>query len=94
MNFKNKPYFIALKNLIIFSAIIHMCLILVYSILTKDISFLNYFNIIGLNLFFPEIVGSITQIFSFTSIIILFLIMYRLESLRGKKNLSLKKKLR
>lgn len=48
-------YLKALASLILFSAITHLCILLVYAIILKDINMWNYFKIIELNRIFPGI---------------------------------------
>ena len=54
---KNK-YLSALKNLILFSASIHILLLIIYSVIKLDITHLNYFNILDFDLFFPNIISN------------------------------------
>lgn len=59
------------------SAVLHMCLLLLYFFITKDSTPLNFFSIIGLNLFYPEFVSSnLGQLLSYVVSIFLYIIGY------------------
>ena len=76
----------AFKNLALFSAIIHMLLLAVYSVKTLDFSKFNFFDIIDLDLFFPNAAnGVISQILSITIGIIVFIFFYRYSLKNSKK---------
>lgn len=67
----------ALKKLILFTAIIHLILLVFYSIIKYKIIYLNYFNILDLDLLFPKIInGFLSQIFSILIILIIYLIIF------------------
>lgn len=51
-------YIQALKKLILFSASTHLVILAIYAITNNDLQILNYFNIIDIDLFFPEIVNT------------------------------------
>jgi hypothetical protein len=73
---KNK-YFLALKNLILFSAIIHILSLIIYSIIQLEVIHLNYFNVLDFDLFFPNIInGFFSLILSIIVLLILYLIFY------------------
>jgi hypothetical protein len=56
----------SIKVVVLFSAATHLTLLAVYAVMTQSILPLNYFNIIDLDLFFPEIIeGTMSQILSF-----------------------------
>jgi len=55
---KNK-YVNSLLLLMLMSAIIHMILLFFIAILSKDLYFLNYFNIISISYFIPNFLNSI-----------------------------------
>lgn len=75
----------ALKNLALFSAIIHMLLLAIFSIKTLDFSRFNFFDIIDLDLFFPNVAhGASSQILSIAIGIIVFIFFYR-YSLKHRK---------
>jgi len=81
---KNK-YIDALKKLILFSAISHIILLILYSIINLTIIPLNYFNILDLDLFFPNIInGHLSQILSLIIIAIIYWIIYFFSSKKIK----------
>jgi len=45
----------AAKKFILFVACIHLAIIIVYAVMYQDITILNVFNIMDLDLFFPDI---------------------------------------
>lgn len=62
MSFRSFPKSIqALIALMLFSALLHMLILAVYFFMTRDSVPLNFFSIIGLDLFFPT---SLTSPFS------------------------------
>jgi len=82
---KNK-YIDAFKKLILFSAISHIILLILYSIINRTIIPLNYFNILDLDLFFPNIInGHFSQIFSVITVAIIYWIIYFLQKKDRKK---------
>ena len=69
-NIAKNRFLDALLKLMLLSAIVHAVLVVIFSFLTKDLEFLNYFYIIGLNLFFPNISMGITgQILSAATVV-------------------------
>lgn len=67
----------ALEKLILVSAVFHLILLSIYSIINLDFMVLNYFNLIDLDLFFPEILnGFMSNFYSILTIFIIFLIIY------------------
>ena len=73
----NNKYFDALKKLIMFSAIVHISLLVIYSIIKFEMIHINYFNILDLDLFFPNIIyGPFSLIFSIITMIIIYFIFY------------------
>lgn len=59
MSFRSFPKSIqALIALMFFSALLHMLILAVYFVMTHDSVPLNFFSIIGLSLFFPELATS------------------------------------
>lgn len=50
------------------SAALHVCILVIYFVRTLDYSSLNFFEIIGLNLFYPAFVSSILG--SYLSVIV------------------------
>ncbi len=45
----------AFLDLLLISAVVHFCLLTIFAILNIDISIFNYFEIIGLTLFLPQL---------------------------------------
>jgi len=67
----------ALVKLILLSAIIHLSLLLVYSILNLDFIYLNFFNLLDFDLFFPEVInGVLSQLLSIIVVIIVYVVIY------------------
>ncbi|MCF7905781.1 hypothetical protein K9L63_01145 [Candidatus Gracilibacteria bacterium] len=67
----------ALKQFILFSAIIHLFSLSLFSIIKRDGTLLNYFDILDIDLFFPfvgEGIGS--QVLSFVVAIIVYFVLY------------------
>ena len=58
INKKYNRFLQALIYLMFISAALHMCILFVYIILSKDATPANFFSIIGLNLFYPAFVAS------------------------------------
>lgn len=55
----------ALLKLMLLSAILHMAVLVVYFVLYADISHLNFFKIIAIDLFFPQVTRTnFTDIYS------------------------------
>ncbi|MBN2892489.1 MAG: hypothetical protein JXL97_11525 [Bacteroidales bacterium] len=72
-----------IKGFILFSAITHLILLAIYSIIKGDITLLNYFNVIDIDLFFPNISkGTYNQIFAAISMIGIFFIIRFINSRR------------
>ena len=76
---KNK-YLNALFLLMLFSAIVHMVILFIFAILSKNVNILNYFNILNLNYFMPDffnnLLGNIT---SFLFVILLYAIILKIN---------------
>ena len=73
---KNK-YLDALFKLMIFSSIIHVSIVTVYSLLSWDITELNFFKIVGLDFVFPSLVDNEnTFLFSFLITLVLYLFFF------------------
>ena len=74
--FKNR-YLDTLAKLILLSAVTHMSVVLLYSTINCNIINLNYFSILDLELFFPNIIHKqISHLASGITVIILFTIIY------------------
>lgn len=69
-------YLRALKQAILFSAIVHIAILFTVSIKEKNIHILNYFNILDLEYFFPQIInfkyGFLVSVFIFALIVLFF----------------------
>lgn len=80
----NNRYIKALTGLVLLSASIHIVILVIYSITNWDIRYLNYFNIIDVDLFIPEVVdGLLSQILSMVTIVVIFIVIY--AGLKKKK---------
>jgi len=67
----------ALIKTILFSAVFHLVLLVIFSIKTKNIEVLNIFNIIGLGLFFEWLnKGTVLLIYSFIFIIFVYFLIF------------------
>ncbi len=72
-------------NLFLFSAIVHNCVLLFLSIKNGNIKYLNYFQILGLNEFWPNITeGKTSDLISFVIILILITFFITLEIIKNK----------
>ena len=81
----NNRFLDAFLKFLLFSAILHFLVLVVTSIITLDIGFLNYFDIVGINLFIPGIgSGMISQIFSLSLILILYALIFFLYTKKNK----------
>lgn len=73
---KNR-YLDALLKFILLTAVIHVFLLFIASIINADIIHLNYFNILDVDLFFPGVeIGLLSQILSVVAIIIIYVTIY------------------
>jgi hypothetical protein len=71
---KNK-YLNALFLLMLFSATIHMLILFVFAVISKNVHILNYFNLINLNYFIPDFFSNTSgDIISFLFVIVLYII--------------------
>jgi len=71
---KNK-YIIALKRTILFSAIIHLLILLWYAINTGNLKIINLFNILDLDLIYPNILkGNLSDFLSILALIIIYIV--------------------
>lgn len=57
MKISKKKLIDALKNMVLFSALFHMTLLIIYAIATGNINVLNYFDVLDLEFYWPPIVG-------------------------------------
>jgi len=59
-----------IKNFLVLSAITHILIVFIYSVIIADFSLFNFFKFLGLDLFFPRIVtGTLSHIVSFLIVI-------------------------
>ncbi len=87
MKFISNKYIVALKNVMLFSAIIHIIMIAIYSIVKLNTIKFNFFDILDLDLFFPNIIkGNLSQIFSIIAFIIVYCIFLFLIIRKVRKN--------
>ena len=71
---KNR-YIDALLKLILVSAIVHMVLLIIYSVITGDFVILNYFNILDIDLIFPNVIeGTVSQVLSVLATVIVYVL--------------------
>lgn len=74
--FKNNRFVHALVFLMFFSAVIHMVVLALHFIMTKDYTPFNFFRIIGLDLFYPNFVSS-SGLLSVITIISIYVFSYK-----------------
>lgn len=80
------PYLDALLKLMLLSAVIHILVLAIYSISHGNVSHLNFFKIINIDLFFPEIVNmDCYGLYSFVITIWLYISIYYFYNLKKKK---------
>ncbi len=85
MKFFRNKYVIALKNVMLFSAIVHMIMIAIYSIVKLNTVKFNFFDILDLDLFFPNIIkGNLSQVFSIIAFVIVYCIFFFINKERSK----------
>ncbi|RLC53433.1 MAG: hypothetical protein DRH89_10655 [Candidatus Cloacimonadota bacterium] len=85
MKFFRNKYVIALKNVMLFSAIVHMIMIAIYSIVKLNTVKFNFFDILDLDLFFPNIIkGNLSQVFSIIAFVIVYCIFYFINKEKNK----------
>jgi len=74
---KNK-YINTLFILMLFSAIVHMLVVFYSALTSRDLYVVNYFNILDLDLFYPNIFNSfIGNIFSIFFVVTIYLIILK-----------------
>lgn len=67
----------AFIGLMLLSAVLHLIVLAVYFLKTKDSIPLNFFSIIGANLFFPALVTSpFAPLYSFITSIVLYIVIF------------------
>lgn len=72
---KNR-YLDALLKLMLLSAILHMAVLVVYFIIYRDISRFNFFKIIDIDLFVPELVSNNMYPYSFFITVWLYVFLF------------------
>ncbi|MCW1949589.1 MAG: hypothetical protein KIH89_004080 [Candidatus Shapirobacteria bacterium] len=79
-----KKIFKSFLNFFLFSALVHNCVLIFSTIKESNIKHLNYFKIIGLEVFWPRITdGKISDLVS-AGVMILIVVSFLLISLRKK----------
>jgi uncharacterized protein len=74
---KINKYTTIFKKFMLFSAGLHILIIVYFSIIKSDITYLNYFNILDLDLFFSNITnGFLSQLLSILTILLILLVIY------------------
>ncbi len=72
---KSNKYFEALKKTILFSAVVHLIILLGNAIFTNNLKMLNLFNVLDLELLFPNILnGNFSDISSLAVLIIIYIV--------------------
>ena len=73
---KNR-YLDALLKFILLTAIMHVVLLIIFSIVTLNVVPLNYFNILDLDSFFPNVIeGTLSQVLSVVVMVALYLAIF------------------
>lgn len=76
---KNK-YLNALFILMLFSAVVHMAILFFLSLKTKDMYVLNYFNILDIDLFIPNILNNnLGNFISFVFMIFIYIVILKIN---------------
>ena len=66
-------YLDALLKLILFSALVHIFILVIHAVREKDVSILNYFNILDMDFFFPGIAdGVLSNVLSVGVMVVIF----------------------
>lgn len=72
-----KTFLLSMRDLMFLSAFIHMSVLTIFAVINLDITYLNLFDILELDLIFPEIAkGMISQIASAISMVVIFGVIY------------------
>ncbi len=72
---KPNKYIKALKRTILFSAVVHLSILLGYALFTNNFKILNLYNILDLEFIFPNILnGSFSDISSLIVLIIIYIL--------------------
>lgn len=65
------------KTFILVSGTSHLLILFIYTIIKRDMVTLNYFNVLDIDLFFPNIInGALSQILSIITIMVIGSIIY------------------
>ena len=82
---KNK-FIIALKNLTLLTAFIHIFLLVIYAFMKLDFTYLNYFNILDIDLFFPNVIkGYFNNILAVIILLIVYFTFYFFAQKKASK---------
>jgi len=70
-------YLDALLKLILLTAVIHVFVLIAAAVINADAVYLNYFNILDIDLFFPGIEqGMLSHFFSAVAMLIVYIVIY------------------
>jgi len=76
---KNK-FLRAIIGFILFTAVLHLVFLFAYTLFKLNVSLINYFDIIDLDLYFPSIIkGILSQVLSIITAITVFLVIYKIS---------------
>ena len=75
--FVKNRYLDSLLKLMLFSASVHILILIYHSISSRDITAMNYFNILDLDFFFDDIAkGTLNNIISVATMVVIYLMIY------------------
>jgi len=81
---KNR-YLDAFLKLVLATAIAHMLILFIAAIINADITYLNYFNILDVDLFFPGAeAGMLSHVLSVAAMVVIYSIIYLYFTSRPK----------
>ncbi|MDP3881457.1 MAG: hypothetical protein Q8Q31_01105 [Nanoarchaeota archaeon] len=97
MQIVNNRYLETLFRLMLLSAIVHVTLLIIYSMKIKDLSPLNYISILEIDLFFPSIVQNASGAWAgWILLIVLYVAIFHLippaKTPKSRKNLKIARK--
>jgi len=72
----NNRYIDALLKLMLVSAIIHVFMIITYSIVNQDLEKLNFFDIVGIGLFFDFVNSSLFIVIGLFLVILIYILFF------------------
>jgi len=76
-------YINALLLLMLLSAIVHMLILFVFAIISKNLHILNYFSILNVNYFLPNFLNSVQgDIISFIFTLIMYLVILKINKIQ------------